>query len=456
MVELNLGPGRHKVIGVMTGNSMDAIDVAIFEAGVGQSSDGVGLSVQEFSEIGVYSQEISADLRGSLMKLRELIKANNGQSPESERKFVWHVADGYHELVATAVKSCARKFSCESELRLVGIHGQTLAHFPPSIARGRQSYTVQLGNGAALSRVLKLPVVADFRSDDILNGGEGAPFAPVFNSLLLPTLGVQRAFFINAGNTSNISKVEIGLAPVGFDCGPCNHFVDEIVRTETSHVFDKDGELASQGRVIEELLPLLWLTAVKTSTGENGLALSPPRSFDPQWYQLPDVLRSKSGQSLNDRLRTVVAFSAVCIANAVASIGQSLPSRIVLFGGGWNNKLLLSEFKSLASGQSSYAHCLRGLPGISSDVERLNVAEKVSLARDLKLPDQGMEAGIFAFAAVQRVLDQPFSTPALTGCKSPTKCGVVFPPNSNDLSVYEPAFSRAAPVNQAALRNSSV
>ncbi len=451
MSKIKLSPGVHKVIGVMTGNSLDAVDVGLFEVQIKQATSGNGqTSVVGFREIGFHSVEIGSELRLLIGQVRDSIKIGNGHVPNDRRGSFEKVAVQYHTALLDAINDAIDKFGCRTDVKLVGVHGQTLAHCPPSAGNG-SAYAVQLGNGAFLSRGLGLSVVSDFRSDDILNGGEGAPFAPVFNSLLLPSIQLERAFFVNAGNTSNISKVEIGQAPQGFDCGPCNHFVDQLVREETGQAFDLNGEIAAQGMIIPGGLVTLWRTAVVTATGKNGLALNPPRSFDPQWYRLPEELQSRSGHSLPDRLRTVIAFSALCIANGIAFIGQSWPGKVILFGGGWRNKTFFKELMAICDGKAAYVHDVLGEIGVSNAISSLNLSDKIFLARDIGLPDQGMEAGIFAFAAVQRVLDLPFSTPALTGCKAPTKCGLVFTPDSSNQSIPEPWLSRAAPANQAAI-----
>lgn len=451
MSKIKLHHGVHKVIGVMTGNSLDAVDVGLFEAEIGQSPSGIGQStVVGFRELDLHSVEISSELRHLIGQARLALNSNDGAVSIDAQPIVNSAALRYHKALVAAVNQAIDKFGCRDDVRLVGVHGQTLAHCPPS-AMGLKSYTVQMGNGALLANQLNLPVVSDFRSDDVLNGGEGAPFAPIFNAFLLPSLQLTRAYFINAGNTSNIAKIETGQAPTGFDCGPCNHFIDQVVRSETGQAFDDGGNLAGQGRVLPGLLRVLWKRSVVTGSGVNGLALSPPRSFDPQWYRLPDEFAAKLGQALPDRLRTLAAFSALCIANSIALIGQSWPEAVVLFGGGWRNKILFSELQLICDGGADYVKELIQEEGIASDILSLKIADRLVLARNLALPDQGMEAGIFAYAGTLRALGVPFTTPLLTKCKSPTKCGMIFLPGDPDPSIPQPWLSRAAPDNQAAL-----
>ncbi len=446
MVEIKLPNGKHTVLGVMTGNSMDGVDVGVFEVKIGQAPSGQQ-AILGFSELRVYSEEMPTSLRTSLLRIRDGLRMNFGQVPDSLRAEFNATSIEFHESITSVVERSIGCNNLEGKISLIGIHGQSLGHLPPSLSKGAIPYTIQLGNGAYFSRKLGFPVVADFRSDDILNGGEGAPLAPAFNLFLLPLLKVNRAIFINAGNTSNVSKVEIGQAPFGYDCGPCNHFPDLLVREERGVPFDQDGVLSRKGRVVPELLSDLWNGAVVNGDGKSVISVSPPRSFDPQWYRLPVSMSRNSKYVLEDRLRSSIAFAALCIANAIAEIGQAFAEKIILFGGGWNNPLLEKDLIDLCCGKSWFELDRPAFPGLSKKLHGLSISVEISRAVELGLPDRGMEAGIFAFAAVQRVLKNSLTYPQATGCRSPTVCGEIFCQNSSDPVRSEPWLSRAAPGN---------
>jgi 1,6-anhydro-N-acetylmuramate kinase len=163
-------------------------------------------------------------------------------------------------------------------------------------------------------------------------------------------------------------------------------------------------------------------------------------------------------------LRTVVAFSAYCVAHSLAGAVQDgyRPEITLLFGGGWKNPALLLELRNLCSGKADYVlpqhkEIFALLPGAI-----LNPDTSIKISDEVGLPSSGMEAGIFAFAAVQRIINKPFTQPSFTNCKSPTRCGAVFLPKTGQIAsslaefnlpderhlFKDPRLGRAAPDNQ--------
>lgn len=450
------------VTGIMTGNSLDAVDIATFKVAL------LGSSVESFKQVSFYSSPCSEELRAHVLDLKNKLRETRGRITPLVEQTLSPTHLIYHQAVNAALSEARRHVRAEAgaDLDLIGFHGQTLGHAPPSItARDARPYTIQLVDGGRIADAQSVVTVADFRSDDLLNGGEGAPFAPAFNAFLASTLGVDKAVFINAGNTSNIALITSSTQHVrGWDCGPCNQFPDLLMREERGALIDNEGAIAARGAVNGELLRLLWEQSVSREDGANALEVEGPRSFDPQWYRLPPELRD-SRVPFEDRLRTVVAFSAYCIAHSLAIAAKSgyQPEKILLFGGGWKNCVLAGEFRSLLQGSAHYVipkhqHLFRELPLTFRDLNSL-----VASSDEVGLPSNGMEAGIFAFAALQRVLNRPFTHPSFTNCKSPTICGAVFLPRSGAVSetlqdlhlrdqrdiFKDLRLSRAAPDNQS-------
>jgi anhydro-N-acetylmuramic acid kinase len=453
----------HNVIvaGIMTGNSLDAVDVAIFRISVNARQVG------SFKQILFHSQPFSSDLRTAILALKEKLLGTKGEVTAPVEDSLRRAHQLYHHEVneaLTQARSLLRE--CQHvEIDLIGFHGQTLGHAPPSVvAAGHRPYTIQLVDGAAIADTQKIVTVSDFRSDDILNGGEGAPFAPAFNAALTQTLGVDTAIFLNAGNTSNIGIIRSSTGDIrGWDCGPCNHFPDQLMREELGALFDSNGTISLSGVVDSRLIADLWNHAVRKEDGSNALDITGSRSFDPQWYILPSSLRDSS-RPFADRLRTAVAFSAYCVAHSVALVVQSgcVPQRVVLFGGGWKNPAMLQELKALCSGSAPYvlpqhADLFSALKQAIPEADR-----DIKVSDEVGLPSDGMEAGIFAFAALERLFNKPFTRPSFTNCKSPTRCGAVFVPRSGEVAASLASFqvsderalfkdarlSRAAPSNQ--------
>lgn len=449
------------VAGIMTGNSLDALDIGIFKVTLAEKQ------VQKFEQIYFHSEECSTKLRSQVLELKEKLKASAGRIDRPLEAILAETSVLYHQSVNDALANArgAVRANAGRDVDLIGFHGQTLGHVPPSVARAEQKpYTIQLVNGGCIADVQKVVTVADFRSDDLLNGGEGAPFAPGFNALLALTLGAETTAFINAGNTSNIALIRRSTSEArGWDCGPCNQFPDLLMREEKGASIDTDGAIALRGEVKKELIDLLWAQAVVREDGVNALEIEGARSFDPQWYRLPGELRS-SAEPFENRMRSVVAFSAYCIAHSLATgIHHGYrPEIVLLFGGGWKNQALLGEFKNICSGNVAYILPQHTQLFVSLSQALTNAGTVIKLSDELGLPSNGMEAGIFAFAAVQRLLNQPFTRPSFTNCRSPTRCGAVFVPKNGaistslvgmDLSDERHLFkdvrlARAAPVNQ--------
>lgn len=435
----------------MTGNSLDAVDTVITKF----SPDGGIHDLQR------YSSAFPADLAEQIRSLKETLRAHNGDIAQAEQTIkpppsLSEIHDRYIKTVgeaclATIVTARTMKTIGRDQVPdLVGFHGQTCAHLPPSLARRENAppYTVQMGDGQALANLLNIPVAYDFRSDDIMSGGEGAPFAPMHHLHLALQAKAQGAFpiaFINAGNTGNISIItnQIGKkdpAVLGWDTGPFNHFPDLLARREAGIPHDLNGEIGLPGSVNEPLLRILFEQSAVTKDGANFLTQKPPRSSDPQWYrELPELLGQApiDGKNLPlaDRMRTAEYFSAYITMLSLAFVPSDceFPHFFGLCGGGWNNPVTTSHFRFL----------MRRSPGQIILTEHESIYEAVMSRLGKRKPTvesssafgfdpHSMEARIFADAAAKLVWGEPFSQPSVTGVTKPTVCGRIRFPAQRD------------------------
>lgn len=238
---------------------------------------------------------------------------------------------------------CDRSGIDKSEIAAVGWHGQTCGHFPPSIAAGQPPYTLQIFDPARLADLTGLPVIYDFRSDDLMNGGEAAPLAPVHNRHIAADLREKGAFpvaFCNAGNTGNIAVIsetdDRRDVTQGWDIGPFNHFADMLVRMAKSEPCDLDGRYGRQGQIVPELLSELFDTAAVTNEGKNFYLQPPPKSSDPCWYRL-DLQDAQKEYGFKNTLRTIEYLSAYTFLYTLSFIPENvrMPHTFLLFGGGW-------------------------------------------------------------------------------------------------------------------------
>ena len=426
-----------KFIGVMTGNSLDAVDVVLTE-----------FNDKSIKDICGYSLPIPQEISSKFIELKQKLILNNGDIEkiykDSPQEFLI-LHDDYINLVAQTIKCLLTKNNINSsEIEAIGFHGQTCYHLPPSIAGDeKEPITIQVGSGQMLADITDIPVVFDFRSDDIMNGGEGAPLAPIHHVHISEFLREKDVFpvaFCNGGNTGNISIVSEDinskeLKVVGWDVGPFNHYVDYLARTELGIPCDVDGKVGKTGKVNYELMDKLFSSAVLTANGDNFLNLLPPKSSDPAWYKIIPELTDNS-VPLADRIYTVECFSAEIFVKSLSQIPFNVerPKHFLLFGGGWNNQVIKKHFENVLRNKSSF---LRYSSRKYNFVHIENAV--IEFADALGYNSKYMEARIFADMAKCFVLKQPFSIPSVTGCKKPTKCGIMVKPNGNNKQLWSRA-----------------
>lgn len=388
-----------KFIGVMTGNSLDGVDVVLTDFNQNQIKDIDGVSLP-------FPEQLRMDFLSfrNQLKIKKVTEIN--EFPNLIKK--------YTELVAKAINQLDK-----TDVVAIGLHGQTCDHFPPSIAGSKKPYTLQVFDAKLLAELTDLPVIYDFRSDDLMNGGEGAPLAPMHNAHLSADLkqkGYQSIIFLNGGNTGNLSAIYGGKV-LGFDAGPFNHLTDMLVRTQFNRPFDADGEIGKQGKLQPDLLRLLFNTCAKTDKGENFYELRPPKSSDPSWYKMPE-----NNFSIYDQVRTTTFFATYSLFYALSFLPTDMPEidAFLTFGGGWHNPLCCSDFTDLINRKAFV------LPEHKDLFEKIKIKQNVLFSDSQKLGYSGvyMEARIFADLAYCKVMGISFTTPEITGVKQPTILGI--------------------------------
>ena len=310
-------------IGVMTGNSLDAADAVL------TSFDGA-----KIKDVCSFTVNFPQKLREDLLGVRRLVFENKADmATVSRNPFFVKTVKEYTELVAQSVNGLVEKSGIpKSDIAAIGFHGQTCDHFPPSVAKGEDPYTLQIGDPELLAELTGMPVIFDFRSDDIMNGGEGAPLAPVHNAHIAVDLkekGLFPAAFCNGGNTGNISVISTRngeTAVSGWDTGPFNHFPDYMMRLVRKEPYDADGFYGSLGNVIPDLLAELFEKAAVTRDGGNFYLQPPPKSSDPSWYRLPDAWRE---YAFENALRTAEYLSAYGFFYTLSFVGEDVENVVL-------------------------------------------------------------------------------------------------------------------------------
>ncbi len=446
---INSPPMRNHLlaIGIMTGNSLDGADLVLSRFGL----DG------GIEDLGAHSVAFPDDLKRELRAVRSAIGRSEGRVEAAVDALGLgsfdSALDQYTNLVARAVEDLRAKVGPVA-VDLIGFHGQTCGHRPPSIVgTGRLGdvFTVQVGDGQSLADLTGISVVYDFRSDDLMAGGEGAPLAPVHHRHLAESARSRGFFpiaFCNGGNTGNISIIsqdaEGKPAVIGWDTGPFNHFPDSLMRLQAGKACDFGAEVGRRGTIHLGLLSLLFHSAARTRSGENFLLRPPPRSSDPEWYRLSLELLGEAPVegvilSFEDRVRTATYFASYAFCHSLALIPPEIdpPAHFAVCGGGWRNPLCLGDFRAILLGQGQAPT----LPEHAELFDRLRawtISAVIAPSETFGFDGTAMEARIFADAAVSRIKGEPFTLPATTGAAQPTVCGIIRFPNQDRSRATEP------------------
>ena len=302
----------YRVIGLMSGSSLDGLDIAFVE-------------LEELGGKWTY-QIIGADC---IPYTEEWQKKLANAETCSAAEFVALDA-GYGKLTAAMVKDFIAQNALEYKVALIASHGHTVFHVPGS-------HSVQIGDGAAIAAITALPVVSDLRAVDVALGGQGAPIVPVGEQLLFP----QYRFFLNIGGIANLSY-NGGDNYNAFDVCAANRVLNMLVQP-LGIDYDRDGELASKGRIHDGLL---------TQLNELDYFQQPyPKSLANEFgtkVVFPMII--ESGVSVEDALATYVEHIALQVSASVATVmernGLSVSGDTLLItGGGALNKYLVSRIR---------------------------------------------------------------------------------------------------------------
>lgn len=361
-------------IGTMSGTSLDGVDVALVE------TDGERIKRLGPADYRPYSPDEQSLLRRALGEAAALTErtARPGALAEAEALVTRAHAEAIEDFVA---KNKIEK----SKIAIVGFHGQTVLHRP------KARLTVQIGDGKALARMLKLAVAYDFRAADVAAGGEGAPLVPAYHRALVENLNVPKPVaVVNIGGVANITFVDGSRDPIAFDTGPGNAPIDDLVRARTGAAHDLDGKLAAKGEVNESI--------VARVLADPFIARQPPKSLDRGAFaSLP-----LASLSTEDAAATATAIVAASIARGLDHL-PAQPATIVIVGGGARNRTLMSMLR-----QRLGAMVLRG--------------------GDVDWSSDAIEAQALAYMAVRTLKGLPLTFPTTTGVAQAMPGGVVATP----------------------------
>lgn len=358
----------------------------------GTSTDGVDAVLADFSEprhphiLASVSRPMPAALRTEFLALN--IAGNN------ELVRAAHAANELAALYASASQELLTLVGASpGEVKAIGAHGQTVRHDPGS------GYTIQINAPAVLAARTGIAVIADFRTRDIAEGGQGAPLVPAFHAAMFA--GDQPCAVLNLGGIANVTLLHPGQPIRGFDTGPANVLLDLWAQEKIGQSYDDDGKWAASGTANAELLDFLI-------ESEPWLALKPPKStgrdlFNMEWLAQRLTRFDVAGKGLrdNDIQATLQWFTARTIAAAIDSSAPETSEVLVCGGGALNNGLMQDLGKAL--------RC------------------PVRLTSTRNVPVQLVEALAFAWLAWAHEEGRPSGLPSVTGARRPSVLGCKYP-----------------------------
>ena len=391
---------NYTALGLMSGTSMDGVDAStIFSDG--NTGTVTSIENQYF--------EYDKDLYQKLTNLRDKITISKDlKNFFEDLNTIEKEITLFHAKIVNEMIKSHPKF----EIDIVGFHGQTIFH------NAEEKISVQLGDGKLLSQLIKKKVVYNFRQNDLKNGGQGAPLTPIFHQTIKSSLEDNwwPVIFLNIGGISNVTsttklptilslnknsekKSENKL--FAGDIAPGNCLIDEWIRKNSKHRYDKDGLIAKSGKVNE----LILNQALDNYSGGAHV------SFSQQSLDIKDFdISFARGLSLEDGAATLTYLTAQLISEGMTQfISKKYPNEkntltkatILICGGGRKNNYLIEILKK------------------NLHVGSIEIIDKYGYDGDF------IESQAFGYLAIRSYLGLPITFPNTTGCKEPTTGGVI-------------------------------
>ena len=371
----------YTAIGLMSGTSMDGVDVSLIR------SDGFNQFTNILDEYFEYNESLHQELieLRNLILNRDDLEKHSSSLNELEREITI-----FHSKIVSDLS-----FKYQNEIDFVGFHGQTIFH------DSEQKISKQLGDGKLMSQLVKKKVIYDFRQEDIVNNGQGAPLTPIFHNLLSIRINEKYQVnfpicFLNIGGISNITKIikkneKLEENLEAFDSGPGNCMVDEWVRKNSKNNFDENGSIAKSGKINQLILNQV-IDNFKIESFDKSLDI---KDFDISFAR---------GLSFEDGCATITNFTAYLIAKGIehANGKNDKPIKYLVCGGGRKNNVLIQSIKDYL-------------------LHKKNIS--LNSIDDYDLNGDYIESKAFGYLAIRSFLKLPISFPKTTGCNFPTTGG---------------------------------
>src|SRR5579885_143196 len=387
-----MSPKPMLVLGMMSGTSVDGIDVSLVKI----SGAPPKLKINLLNHTAI---SFPANFRKEILRVAEQSPITSGELSQLHARLGHIYADA-------ALAACKKFRVSPHKIDLIGNHGQTIFHqgSPVNFLGTKTASTLQIGEGSAIAGLTRITTVSDFRPADMALGGNGAPLVPFADYALYrhPKLG---RVSLNIGGIANVTVIPGGAKPspvFAFDTGPGNMLIDALVTrfSRGRKRFDKGAQLAGKGRALPALLNELMR--------DPYLKLALPKSTGREYYGAEYVERllslgRKHRADSNDLIRAATLFTALSVVDALHRfvLPRTKISQLIVSGGGARNPLILAQLAAL-------------LPGI-----------EILPSLRLGVPEEAKEAYAFALLAYETFHRRPSNLPSATGARGPAILGKI-------------------------------
>tara|TARA_B100001250_G_scaffold278327_1_gene240774 strand:- start:2638 stop:3717 length:1080 start_codon:yes stop_codon:yes gene_type:complete len=350
-------------LGLMSGTSGDGIDASVIE------TDGK----TQYKVLKNQFFEYPFSITRQIHKLKEEITNPNELLTHS--KDIELIAEQITDHHANAANEMINKH----DIDLIGFHGQTIYH------NSDQKISKQIGSGEKLSKITKKTVICNFRENDLNNGGEGAPLAPIFHKLLVKQNKIKiPVSIINIGGISNITSINNNFTMYSRDIGPGNCLIDKWIRLKSKEKYDEKGSIARSGTIDKFILN-------QSLDNFYNNEISKKKSFDTNDFDLSFA----RGLNLENGAATLTEFTADICSKKIVS------GNIYVSGGGRKNTFLIERLEKKTNSE-------------------------ITLIDEMGIDGDFIESQAFAYLAVRSFLKLPISFPETTGCSEPCSGGKIF------------------------------
>ena len=346
------------VIGIMTGTSMDGIDISYI------STDGV-------NKIKILKEKSYQYSFTEQIKIKKIYIKN-----KSQKKLI-SIEDGkISNIIIKYLKKFFQEFKIiRKNIDCISLSGQTILHIPS------KNISIQLGNPKLISNCFKIKVISNFRANDIKNGGQGAPIGAFYHKFLIKKINTNAAI-INLGGVANFSLIYKKIF-ISSDIGPANAISDDLMIYFFKKKYDKDGKVASKGNINKKILDLF--------KKDRFFRKKYPKSLDRNNFH--DLIKELKKIKVHNSLRTSINFTIFSIMNLLDNKICSDVNELIFTGGGRKNKYLISQ------------------------IMKFNPHLRISLIDDYGLNGDLIESQMFAYIGVRSLKKLILSTPNTTGVK---------------------------------------